>query len=118
MGHTGLHLMSVDYRKRGDMTIWAEGRLGLGVTPTIKVEFAQLFDATAPTADGAPAARDGAVRSDGPQGADHGTTAPDGGAKPPGQSDGCGCAVGAPPATPIALVLGVALMLLVARRRR
>ena len=43
MGHTGLHLMSVAYRKHGDMTIWFEGRLTSGVTPTIKLEFSKLY---------------------------------------------------------------------------
>ena len=46
MGHHGMHLFSLAFRKRGDMTIWAEGRLSSGVTPTIKIEFTDLFSNT------------------------------------------------------------------------
>ena len=118
MGHTGLHLMSVDYRARGDMTIWAEGRLTLGVTPTLKVEFAQLYEGPTPATDGA-VTRDGAVRSDGPQGTDQGGAAADTGSQPPAKSDGCGCTVGAPPGAPILLVLvGLVLLVAACSRRR
>jgi hypothetical protein len=43
-GSNGLHLLSVAYRGRGDMTIWADGRLdGVGRTPRLEWEWNALF---------------------------------------------------------------------------
>lgn len=42
MGSSGLHKMSVAYRGRGDMTVWAQGRLDPGTTPRIEVEWSDL----------------------------------------------------------------------------
>ena len=40
----GAQLMSVEYRNRGDMTIWSRGRLlGTKTTPKIVVEWSNLF---------------------------------------------------------------------------
>ena len=40
-----LHLLSVAYRDRGDMTIWADGRLdNVGRTPRFEYEWSELFD--------------------------------------------------------------------------
>ena len=46
MGHTGLHLLSLDFRGRGNMTVWFEGRLGVGggTFAPVKTEWARLFD--------------------------------------------------------------------------
>jgi len=48
-GHSfinGLHMLSVAYRGRGDMTIWADGRLGVvDRTPRLEWEWSALFDA-------------------------------------------------------------------------
>ena len=41
----GLQLLSVAYRGRADMTIWAEGRLDPGRTPRLEYEWYELFDA-------------------------------------------------------------------------
>jgi len=46
-GGDKLHMMSVAYRGRGDMTIWADGRLDpphAGRTPRLEWEWSQLFD--------------------------------------------------------------------------
>ncbi len=43
MGHAGMHLMSVAYRGRGDMEIWAEGRVSAGVTDRVEIEWSELF---------------------------------------------------------------------------
>lgn len=48
MGNSGLHLLSLEYRKFGDMTIWFNGQLPTGNTPTVKLEFAQLFASSPP----------------------------------------------------------------------
>jgi hypothetical protein len=41
-----LHLLSVAYRGRGDMTLWVDGRLdGVGRTPRLEWEWSALFDA-------------------------------------------------------------------------
>ncbi|HUU98898.1 MAG TPA: hypothetical protein VM487_24465 [Phycisphaerae bacterium] len=42
---TSLHQLSVAYRGREDMTIWADGRLDPGRTPRLEYEWYQLFDA-------------------------------------------------------------------------
>jgi len=43
----GAQLMSVEYRKRGDMTVWARGRLlGTNTTPKVVMEWSTLFGAT------------------------------------------------------------------------
>ncbi len=52
MGHQGMHLLSLAFRKRGDMTIWFEGRLSHSVTPTVKIEFADLFKKFSPQEPG------------------------------------------------------------------
>jgi len=42
---SSLHLLSVAYRDREDMTIWADGRLdGIGRTPRLEYEWFDLFD--------------------------------------------------------------------------
>jgi hypothetical protein len=116
MGHTGMHLLSVAYRGRGDMTIWFEGRSDNGVTPKVALEWSELFPAPAqdggsdagPDAGtdagsdagldaGADAALDGGA-DPGPDagsdaGADAGADAGDfGGA--PSDGGGCGCGAG------------------------
>jgi hypothetical protein len=41
----GLHRLSVAYRGRRDMTVWADGRLdGIGRTPRLEYEWSDLFD--------------------------------------------------------------------------
>jgi hypothetical protein len=112
MGHAGTHLMSVDYRGPGDMTIWAEGQLPTTVTPTIKVEWAALF--AAPLADdGGVPADAGPVDAAGlpddaaPAGADAAARAADDG--------GCGCRV---PGGGSGLLGGVAVLALALRRGR
>ena len=96
MGHTGMHLLSVAYRGKGDMTLWAEGRLSSGVTPTIKTEWSALFQAAPRLDAGVPPA-------------DGGATTPD--------DEQDGCSVGSSPAPwgAVLLLLGVSLVL---RRRR
>ncbi|MCK4340182.1 MAG: hypothetical protein KAY37_00475 [Phycisphaerae bacterium] len=43
-GSNSLHLLSVAYRAREDMTIWADGRLdGIGRTPRLEWEWSDLF---------------------------------------------------------------------------
>jgi hypothetical protein len=43
----GAQLMSVEYRQRGDMTVWARGRLlGTNTTSKIVIEWSDLFGAT------------------------------------------------------------------------
>jgi hypothetical protein len=59
MGHTGMHLLSLDYRGREDMTIWVEGRLSKGVTQTEKLEWKDLFSNAAPQVDGGGGPSDG-----------------------------------------------------------
>jgi MYXO-CTERM domain-containing protein len=74
MGHNGMHLLSVAYRKVGDMTIWFEGEKTQGVTPKITLEFKQLFANTPAAPDGGtpPPPADG-----GSPGADTGTPVAD-----------------------------------------
>ena len=119
MGHGGLHLLSVDYRGRNDMTVWAEGRLSSGVTPTIKIEWSELFPATPPAGDGARPA-DGARLADG------GQTVPDlplwkgeADALPAGGS-GCSCSLSSSAAGPelwlLLAAMGLALAGLSRRR--
>jgi hypothetical protein len=43
MGHSGMHLMSVAYRGRNDMEIWAEGRVSIGVTDRVEVQWSELY---------------------------------------------------------------------------
>jgi hypothetical protein len=50
-GGDKLHVMSVAYRGRGDMTIWADGRIDPphgGRTPRLEWEWSQLFGPTPP----------------------------------------------------------------------
>jgi hypothetical protein len=43
-GSRNLHLLSIAYRDRGDMTIWAEGRIdSVGRTPRLEYEWNTLF---------------------------------------------------------------------------
>jgi len=42
-GSNGLHLLSVAYRGRADMTLWADGRLNPGRTPRLEWEWCELF---------------------------------------------------------------------------
>ncbi|MBN1343644.1 MAG: hypothetical protein JXQ73_13230 [Phycisphaerae bacterium] len=42
MGSSGLHKMSIAYRARRDMTVWAQGRLDPGTTPRVELEWADL----------------------------------------------------------------------------
>ena len=42
MGNSGLHKMTVNYRDRGDMTVWVDGRLSSGRTPRIELEWTDL----------------------------------------------------------------------------
>lgn len=118
MGHTGLHLLSLAYRGRGDMTIWFEGRTDNGVTPRVELEWSELFmtpaqdggtDAGAdaggdagPDAgtdagkdSGPDAATDGEMDAGTDAGADAGVDAGtgDSGGKP-SDGGGCGCGTG------------------------
>ncbi|MHB8873527.1 MAG: C45 family peptidase [Myxococcaceae bacterium] len=120
MGHGGLHLLSVDYRGRGDMTLWFEGRVGSGTTPTVKVEWSDLF--TAEVADGGTASdagTDAGTVTDGGSDAGPGpiAQATDGGISgpPPKPLPGCGCGATGNPGV---LLVAAALLLLVAGRRR
>lgn len=46
----GAQQLSVEYRGRGDMSIWARGRLiGTARTPIIKLEWSELFEPSIPT---------------------------------------------------------------------
>jgi len=117
MGHGGLHLLSVDYRGRNDMTLWAEGRTSSGVTPTIKVEWTELFQA-APLAREAGSPADGAARLDAATRPEAATLHGEADAQP--QSSGCGCTLssragGADLAT---LLAALALAVAVVLRRR
>jgi len=48
-GSNPLHLLSVAYRARGDMTVWADGRLdGANRTPRLEWEWDELFAAAGP----------------------------------------------------------------------
>jgi hypothetical protein len=125
MGHTGFHLLSVEYRGKGDMTLWFEGELTSGkTTPTQKVEWKDLFasmqandSGTAPTdggttaADGGGTAADSGSRSDAGASADSGTT---GGG---GDDGGCAMSPARGPAAALAL-LGLLLVALGFRSRR
>ncbi len=51
MGSSGLHKMSVAYRGRRDMTLWAQGRLDPGTTPRIELEWSELDSRRALTLD-------------------------------------------------------------------
>jgi hypothetical protein len=99
MGHTGMHLLSLDYRGRGDMTLWAEGRLSTGVTPTIKVEWTQLYagttglDGGSGAKDAASGAKDAAIRTESGAASPEAGSGGDGGAKP--KDSGCSCTLGA-----------------------
>lgn len=42
-GTDSLHQLSVAYRGRGDMTLWADGRLDSGRTPRLEWEWGELF---------------------------------------------------------------------------
>jgi len=42
MGDSGLHKMTVNYRDRGDMTVWVDGRLDSGRTPRVELEWTDL----------------------------------------------------------------------------
>lgn len=42
-GNNSLHLLSLAYRGRGDMTLWADGRLDSGRTPRLEWEWGELF---------------------------------------------------------------------------
>ena len=45
----GVQQLSVEYRGRDDMTIWARGRLlGTATTPIIKLEWSELFAVSPP----------------------------------------------------------------------
>ncbi len=44
MGHTGLHVLSLDFRGRGNMSVWFEGRIGTGTLDTVKTEWSTLFE--------------------------------------------------------------------------
>jgi hypothetical protein len=49
----GLQQLSVAYRGRGDMTVWADGRLsGIGRTPRLEWEWSELFGFTPGDIDG------------------------------------------------------------------
>ena len=97
MGHTGMHLLSVAYRGKGDMTLWAEGRLSSGVTPTIKTEWSALFQAVPKPDAGVPAVDSG------------------GSSQPEEEEDGCRLGGGNLPPLGTCLLLG---LLLLGRRRR
>ena len=62
-GHRGLHMLSVAYRNRGDMTVWAIGKLSsFEQTPRLAYEWSELFDLEPPEApdiDGPPSGKVG-----------------------------------------------------------
>ncbi len=110
MGHSGLHLLSLAYRGRGDMTIWFEGRADTGVTPRVELEWSELFQA-AQQDGGTDAGPDGGVDAGPDAGKDAGPDAgtdggpdagTDAGADPgagdsgghPSDGGGCGCGAG------------------------
>jgi hypothetical protein len=44
-GDENLHRISIEYRDRGDITIWADGRIdNVGRTPRLEYEWSELFD--------------------------------------------------------------------------
>jgi MYXO-CTERM domain-containing protein len=130
MGHDGLHLMSVDYRGRGEMTIWAEGRISGGVTPTVKVEFSDLVALAAGTDGGAQPPVDGGSNpvgdgavpdADWPGSSDGAAPAGDATAeKQENNDEGCSCAYSAdsPLASGWLLSLLALAVFLVRRPRR
>jgi MYXO-CTERM domain-containing protein len=126
MGHNGMHLLSVDYRGPGDMTIWAEGKLSSGVTPTIKVEWKTLFAAPTPVGDGgtgpsADAANPGDAGVSARDAATDLSIALDATQSGDGDGGGCGCAIdrAGGGGVPLLLMLAlVALGVLRGRRRR
>ena len=112
MGTSGLHVVSVAYRGKGDMTIWINGR---GRTDRLELEWGDLYAGSEPIDAGLPdgdfpvqldAAGDSVTGHDGsppPDGVE-----PDGGTT--GKSDkGCGCATssGAGGAWLLAVLLGL-----------
>jgi hypothetical protein len=110
MGHSGMHLLSLDYRGRGDMTLYVEGRLSSGVTQTQKLEWSSLFS-------GAPSVQDSAAATaDSGNGKDAGTSSGDNGSN---GGDDDGCALG-PSRTsmPSLALFGLALLVLGLRFRR
>jgi hypothetical protein len=127
MGTSGLHLVSVAYRGKGDMTIWVNGR---GRSDRLELEWSGLYpplpdggvadaggaaDGAAATDGGAPS--DDAAAADGAAPADGGTTG-DGGTTTP-RDTSCGCAArrGGGGVALVALVLvGAATVLRRSRR--
>jgi len=118
MGHSGMHLLSVDFRARGDMAIWAEGKISGNVTQTIKAEWKTLFALPA-SGDG------GAAKSDASSAGPDAAAAPsDAGAAgdsaaPGGGESGCGCSLTLR-AGPLSAGAGLLLVALIAgllRRR-
>jgi hypothetical protein len=111
MGHTGLHLLSVAYRARGDMLLWAEGRQAAGTTPRIEIEWRELF-----ALGGAPGAADAGV-GEGGLGAAPGASEA---APRPSADGGCGCrfASGPDAGGGVWRLGAVALLSFLARRAR
>jgi hypothetical protein len=101
---SSFHRLSVEFRGRGDMTLWFDGSAGPATTPRVELEWSQLFEPQA--ADG-----DSDADADAPRDSDPDGTAPadrDTEADAPGQPEGddgsvaaaaragggCGCSAG------------------------
>ncbi len=103
MGTSGLHLMSVEVRGPGDMTIWFHGR---GLADRIEVAWSELFPGVSP--DGGP---QDAGTQDGGQPSDGDTSDENGG------SCGCGDSGSAGSSIFFSLVLALILAWIVIRHR-
>ena len=114
MGHDGLHLLSVAFRGRGDMLLWAEGRQPVGTTPRIEIEWSALFAAPTQPDGGPDAATDAAAGAGGGGGGPGSSGAASGTLQP----SGCGCSLPRAVAPGSAVALLAAAFALLRRRRR
>ncbi len=94
MGSTGLHLLSVAYRARGDMSLWVNGR---DCADRLEIEWSELFPA--PQADGGPQDAGPADAGTGDSGTEGDEDQPAADSElgseqdlPGDESGGCGCA--------------------------
>ncbi len=120
MGHGGLHLLSVAYRGRGDMSLWFEGRVSAGTTPTVKLEWSSLFQGAPPPVQ--PPAGEPTTDGGGPTPQPATDSGRDAGEGEGGDEDEGGCSVGENLATSLPLggllLLGLLLGLSALGRRR
>jgi hypothetical protein len=118
MGHDGLHLLTVAFRGRGDMLLWAEGRQAIGTTPRIEFEWTALFQGS-PGSDAGTDAGAGGASEAGAGGQGGSGEAAGGGGGSGGGHDGCGCRLaGSAPWASTTWLLSAVLIASRARRRR